>query len=90
MNIACRCCCCAVQEAKDLLEKFVIGAVKAGTAKAQKQQAVSVTDLAAAAAADPSQPKVSHLGGEPVDTFTAERYSPHQITWHNSKVQIFF
>jgi hypothetical protein len=47
------------QEAKELLEKFVIGTVKAG-AKAAKQApaTISVTDMAAAAAADPSKPKV--------------------------------
>lgn len=48
---------CILQEARELLEKFVVGTVKAGTAKA-KQAPVSVTDLAAAAAADPSKPKV--------------------------------
>lgn len=46
-----------MQEAKQLLEKFVTGTVKAGAAKAAKKPA-SVTDLAAAAAADPSVPKV--------------------------------
>lgn len=56
-------CCFAIfhlQEAKELLEKFVIGTVKAGAAKAAKQAPppISVTDLAAAAAADPSKAKV--------------------------------
>lgn len=47
-----------LQEAKQLLEKFVIGTVKAGAAKPTKQAAVTVTELAAAAAADPTAPKV--------------------------------
>jgi hypothetical protein len=47
-----------LQEAKELLEKFIIGTVKPGTKKPAKQPAV-VFDLAAAAAADPSVPLVT-------------------------------
>jgi hypothetical protein len=47
-----------LQEAKDLLEKFIIGTVKPGTKKPPKQPAV-VFDQAAAAAADPSIPLVT-------------------------------
>lgn len=65
------------QEAKELLEKFVIGSVKAAAGKAAKQPtaSVSVTDLAAAAAADPSKPKVGlteHLACQPGNPNAAE------------------
>jgi hypothetical protein len=49
-----------LQEAKDLLEKFIIGTVKPGTKKPVKQPAVVVDQAAAAAAAaDPSVPLVT-------------------------------
>lgn len=70
---SCNCCCrqtqrcgavvLVLQEAKELLEKFVIGSVKAGAAKPKQAPPVSVTDLGAAAAADPSKPKVCPLPG---------------------------
>jgi len=68
---------CRSQEAKELLEKFVIGTAKAAASKAAKQPtaSVSVTDLAAAAAADPSKPKVGatvHLACQTGNSNVAE------------------